>query len=134
MGEGRVFYADSGKLYRQTWDKSGCSLDSVFEGQGDGVRPTIPPPRDLPAAMAFDVRRLGVLPEQIAELHPLLALLLPGRIADAVSPYLPGEAGTAIMSFPATTNPGPWLSLAVFFGYAAASVLAAIAVVRRRDA
>jgi ABC-2 type transport system permease protein len=65
---------------------------------------------------------------------PAVGLLLPAPVADAVLPYLPDNAGHAIMQLSDGGQLGPWTGLAVFAGYAAATLAAAVAVLRRRDA
>jgi ABC-2 type transport system permease protein len=65
---------------------------------------------------------------------PAVGLLLPAPVADAVLPYLPNNAGTAIMQLADGGQLGPWTGLAVFAGYAAVTLAAAVALLRRRDA
>jgi ABC-2 type transport system permease protein len=67
-------------------------------------------------------------------LLPVVGLLLPAPVAAAVLPYLPNNAGTAIMQLSDGGQLGPWTGLAVFAGYAAATLAAAVALLRRRDA
>ena len=58
---------------------------------------------------------------------PGLAALLPDSIAETVTPYLPSNAGSAVMALtPADGTLGPWTGLAVFAGYVVV-VLAATA-------
>ncbi|GAA0586178.1 ABC transporter permease [Paractinoplanes ferrugineus] len=66
---------------------------------------------------------------------PGLAGLLPRSIADAITPYLPSNAGSAVM----TLTPGehmlaPWTGLAVFAGYVAITLAAAAYRLKRSDA
>jgi ABC-2 type transport system permease protein len=66
---------------------------------------------------------------------PLLADVLPADWAPHIVPYLPGNAGTAIMQVHAQANTlAPWTGFALFVGYAAAAVVAAAVLLRRRDA
>lgn len=64
---------------------------------------------------------------------PPLMNVLPSSWNDAASPYLPLQAGEAILS----TTPGghlsPWVGLAVFAAYAAAAIAAAAVLLVRRD-
>jgi hypothetical protein len=64
---------------------------------------------------------------------PPLMNVLPSNWNSAASPYLPLQAGEAILS----TTPGghlsPWLGLALFAGYAAASIAVAAVLLVRRD-
>ena len=61
---------------------------------------------------------------------PLLGLLIPG-----ITPYLPSNAGTAVLQTdPGAGSLGPWVGLGLFAGYAAALLAAAGYVLRRRDA
>lgn len=65
---------------------------------------------------------------------PGITALLPSNIGDAISPYLPIDAGFAVATstFDNSHHLAPWTGFAVFCGYAAlALVLAAVALVRR---
>ncbi|HEY0002442.1 MAG TPA: ABC transporter permease [Actinoplanes sp.] len=65
---------------------------------------------------------------------PIVGLVLPLDVAAIVLPYLPGNAGGAIMQM---AGPGgmlpPWAGLAVFAGYTLIALVGAAFVVRRRD-
>ena len=65
---------------------------------------------------------------------PPLMNVLPASWNDAISPYLPSNAGTAIMQ---TGNPahtlGPWTGLGVFAAYTAIVMAIAAIQLRRRD-
>jgi ABC-2 type transport system permease protein len=65
---------------------------------------------------------------------PPVLTLLPSSWDDAISPYLPSNAGQAIMQFgtPGHTL-GPWTGLALFTGYTAATIAAAAVLLWRRD-
>ena len=63
----------------------------------------------------------------------IIGLLLPAKIATIVVPYLPDNAGTAIMQLAPSDQLGPWTGFAVFLGYAALAVAGAVLVVRHRD-
>jgi ABC-type transport system involved in multi-copper enzyme maturation permease subunit len=66
-------------------------------------------------------------------LPPLLSVL-PASWHDAISPYLPSNAGQAIMSItPDPTVLSPWSGLALFAGYTAATLVTAAVLLRRRD-
>jgi ABC-2 type transport system permease protein len=67
-------------------------------------------------------------------LPPVIGLLLPANIAAVVVPYLPDNAGTAIMQLAPTGQLGPWSGFAVFLGYLAAVLAGAVLAVRHRDA
>jgi hypothetical protein len=67
-------------------------------------------------------------------LSPVVGLLMPARITAIVVPYLPNNAGTAIMQLAPTGQLSPWAGFAVFLGYAAVALAGAVLVVRRRDA
>lgn len=64
---------------------------------------------------------------------PPLMNVLPSSWNSAASPYLPLQAGEAILA----TTPGghlsPWLGLALFAGYAAAAIAVAAVLLARRD-
>jgi ABC-2 type transport system permease protein len=63
---------------------------------------------------------------------PLVRFVLPRSVGETVARYLPADAGNAM--FQPDGGSSPWVGLAVFGGYAAVAVLAAVLVVRRRDA
>ncbi|MCA2217128.1 ABC transporter permease subunit [Jidongwangia harbinensis] len=66
---------------------------------------------------------------------PVLAPLLPDAISDAVTPYLPGNAGSAVMALaPAEGTLSPWAGLAVFAGYVAVTLAAAAYRLKKTDA
>ena len=65
---------------------------------------------------------------------PVIGLFLPERVAAAVVPYLPGNAGTAVMQLAPGGQLPAWAGLAVFAGYVTLTLAAATAVLRRRDA
>jgi ABC-2 type transport system permease protein len=67
---------------------------------------------------------------------PGISAILPASTNDAISPYLPLNAGTAIAShtFDNSHHLSPWGGFALFCGYAAIAVIAAAITLRRRDA
>ena len=66
---------------------------------------------------------------------PGLMHVLPTSWNDAVSPYLPSNAGQQIMSIVRDPNAlSPWVGFAVFCGYAAVVMAIAAWLMRRRDA
>jgi ABC-2 type transport system permease protein len=66
---------------------------------------------------------------------PGLMLVLPRNWNEAVSPYLPSNAGQQIMSIVRDPNSlSPWVGFAVFCGYAALLMTIAALLIRRRDA
>lgn len=67
-------------------------------------------------------------------LPPVVGLLLPATIAAIVVPYLPDNAGTAIMQLAPTGQLSPWAGFAVFLSYTAVALAGAVLVIRRRDA
>jgi ABC-2 type transport system permease protein len=64
---------------------------------------------------------------------PTIGMLLPARVAAHVVPFLPNNAGMAIMQTTPSGHPAPWLGIAVFAGYAAITLAAASYVANRRD-
>src|SRR5579862_7143309 len=65
---------------------------------------------------------------------PPLLMLLPSSWDDAISPYLPSNAGQAIMQFGVPDHTlGPWTGLALFVGYTAGTIAAAAVLLWRRD-
>jgi ABC-2 type transport system permease protein len=65
---------------------------------------------------------------------PPLVSILPASTADAINPYLPSNAGSAIMKLGHQAHMlSPWVGLAVFAGYAALSIAIAAVLLRRRD-
>jgi ABC-2 type transport system permease protein len=66
---------------------------------------------------------------------PLLVTILPAGLSNSISPYLPGNAGRAIMSVaPQAHALSPWVGLAVFAAYAFAAMAGAAVLLVRRDA
>jgi ABC-2 type transport system permease protein len=65
---------------------------------------------------------------------PGLSALLPASWGDAIDPYLPLSAGSAVMDVPGGGSLGPWPSLALFAGYTALVLAAAAVLLLRRDA
>jgi ABC-2 type transport system permease protein len=67
---------------------------------------------------------------------PGITAILPHTTADAINPYLPLNAGSAVAT--STFDPGahlsPWTGFLVFCGYAAAVIVAAAIGLLRRDA
>jgi ABC-2 type transport system permease protein len=65
---------------------------------------------------------------------PPLVSILPASTANAIDPYLPSNAGSAIMKLGHQAHSlAPWVGLAVFAGYAAFSIAVAALALRRRD-
>jgi ABC-2 type transport system permease protein len=64
---------------------------------------------------------------------PPLVSILPTETANAINPYLPSQAGEAIMKVGQQAQMlSPWAGLALFAGYAAAAIgIAAVLLVRR---
>jgi ABC-2 type transport system permease protein len=66
-------------------------------------------------------------------LPPILDLL-PTSVANSISPYLPSNAGGAVWTInPDAHTLAPWAGLALFAGYAAASIAVAALLMNRRD-
>jgi ABC-2 type transport system permease protein len=70
----------------------------------------------------------------ILYLLPVLEVVLPRNVSDAVMPYLPGNAGSAVMQLTSGDLLAPWTGFAVLLGYSALLLCAAALVVQRRDA
>ncbi len=64
---------------------------------------------------------------------PTIGLLLPARVAAYVVPFLPNNAGMAIMQTTPSGQLSPWIGIAVFAAYALVTLAAASYVVNRRD-
>jgi len=64
---------------------------------------------------------------------PPLMNVLPASWNNAASPYLPLAAGQALMSLGGTDHLAPWTGFALFCGYAAAALVVAAILLRRRD-
>jgi ABC-2 type transport system permease protein len=65
---------------------------------------------------------------------PVIVSALPQRLSDAIGPYLPGNAGTAIIfTQPSPDSLGPWTGLGVLCAWAAVAVALAAVMLRRRD-
>ena len=65
---------------------------------------------------------------------PVIGLLLPQHVAAAIMPYLPNNAGTAVMQLIPGGQLDPWTGLAVFSGYVLLTLAGATVALRRRDA
>ncbi|WP_127504663.1 ABC transporter permease [Actinoplanes solisilvae] len=66
---------------------------------------------------------------------PGLAPLLPDSISDAITPYLPSNAGGAVMALTHTDGSlAPWAGLAVFAGYVVVTLAAAAYRLKKTDA
>jgi hypothetical protein len=65
---------------------------------------------------------------------PVLVFILPASVSNSIRPYLPGNAGQAIMSIvPQAHALAPWVGLGVFAAYAFAAIAAAAVLLVRRD-
>jgi ABC-2 type transport system permease protein len=66
---------------------------------------------------------------------PVLVFILPASMSNGIRPYLPGNAGQAIMSIvPQAHTLAPWVGLGVFAAYAFAAIAGAAVLLVRRDA
>jgi ABC-type transport system involved in multi-copper enzyme maturation permease subunit len=67
---------------------------------------------------------------------PGITAILPASLADAISPYLPLNAGSGVTAivFENAHHLSPWGGFAVFCGYTALAVAAGAVVLGRRDA
>ncbi|MEV4343295.1 ABC transporter permease [Actinoplanes sp. NPDC049596] len=66
---------------------------------------------------------------------PGLAALLPDSIADTITPYLPSNAGSAVMALTHDDGTlGPWTGLAVFAGYVVVALAATAVRLKKTDA
>jgi ABC-2 type transport system permease protein len=66
---------------------------------------------------------------------PGLAALLPDSISEAITPYLPSNAGSAVMALThAEGTLAPWAGLAVFTGYVVVTLAAAAYRLKKTDA
>jgi len=66
---------------------------------------------------------------------PVIVFILPPSVSNSISPYLPGNAGQAIMTIvPQAHALAPWVGLGVFAAYAVAAIAAAAVLLVRRDA
>lgn len=84
--------------------------------------------RNTAGAIAAFVFLLFVLPG--------ITAILPAHMADAISPYLPLNAGTTVATsrFDDSHHLGTWLGFALFCGYAALALAAGAITLMRRDA
>jgi ABC-2 type transport system permease protein len=65
---------------------------------------------------------------------PVIVFILPSSVSNSISPYLPGNAGQAIMSIaPQAHVLAPWVGLGVFAAYAVAAIAGAAVLLVRRD-
>ncbi|MEU8011863.1 ABC transporter permease [Micromonospora parva] len=66
---------------------------------------------------------------------PGLVPLLPDAISEAITPYLPSNAGSAVMALaPPDGTLGPWAGVAVFAGYVVVTLAAAAYRLKKTDA
>jgi hypothetical protein len=66
---------------------------------------------------------------------PVLVFILPAGISNSIRPYLPSNAGQAIMNIvPQAHMLAPWVGLGVFAAYALVAIAAAAILLVRRDA
>ena len=77
-------------------------------------------------------RALGVV-TGVFVLLPVVVHVLPTSIGHAITPYLPSNAGKAIMQLTPGDHLAPWTGFAVFAGYVAVVLLSATTLLRRRD-
>jgi ABC-2 type transport system permease protein len=76
---------------------------------------------------------IGAFAAILFVIPPVLSLL-PASWDDAVSPYLPSNAGQAIMQFGNSSHTlGPWTGLGLFAAYTAGTIAAAAVLLGRRD-
>jgi ABC-2 type transport system permease protein len=65
---------------------------------------------------------------------PVIVFILPPGLSNSISPYLPGNAGQAIMSIvPQAHTLAPWVGLGVFAAYAFAAIAVAAVLLVKRD-
>jgi hypothetical protein len=82
--------------------------------------------RNTPAGIGAFTAILFVIP-------PVMSLL-PASWDNAISPYLPSNAGQAIMQFGRSSHTlGPWTGLGLFAAYTAGMIAVAAVLLRRRD-
>lgn len=66
---------------------------------------------------------------------PAIVHVLPQNWVNAINPYLPSVAGSSVFTTRLDpTSLGPWTGFGVFCAYAAAALIAAAVLLRRRDA
>jgi ABC-type transport system involved in multi-copper enzyme maturation permease subunit len=65
---------------------------------------------------------------------PVIGFVLPEPVAGAILPYLPSNAGAAIMQLTPGDGLSPWAGLAAFALYAALTLFGAAFALQRRDA
>lgn len=67
---------------------------------------------------------------------PAITAAFPTSVANGVDPYLPPNAGQALLTLGAGENPmlHPWAGFGLFVGYAGVALIAAAIVLHRRDA
>jgi hypothetical protein len=84
--------------------------------------------RNTAGGIASFVGLLFVLPGVVA--------ILPSSIGNAINPYLPLNAGTAVATvrFDDSHHLAPWTGFGVFCAYAAIIIVASAVALRRRDA
>jgi ABC-2 type transport system permease protein len=93
----------------------------------------------LGIALGFAIRNTAgaaaVMFAVVAVVPEILGAALPAGWAGRILPYLPSNAGQAIMQVrPAPDTLAPWPGLALFAGYTAVAVAVAALLLKRRDA
>ena len=93
----------------------------------------------LGIALGFAIRNTAgaaaVMFAAVLVVPEVLGAALPSDWADRILPYLPSNAGQAIMNVqPAPDTMAPWPGLTLFAGYTALAVAVAALLLKRRDA
>ncbi|HEY3962438.1 MAG TPA: hypothetical protein VGL84_07905 [Gaiellaceae bacterium] len=87
----------------------------------------------LGAVLRSTAAGIGTFAAVLFVIPPVLNLL-PTSWDNAISPYLPSNAGQAIMQFGRSPDTlGPWTGLGLFAAYTAGTIAAAAVLLRRRD-
>ncbi|WP_122263816.1 ABC transporter permease [Ornithinimicrobium cerasi] len=78
----------------------------------------------------------GVLTALVGLLYvlPIVGVLLPRPVSQHIIPFLPNNAGTAVMQFAPSALLPPWVGLALFTAYALLTLAIAALVILRHDA
>jgi hypothetical protein len=72
----KTYYSDRQRLYATQWRADTADTNSRYIGEGDSARPQLPDLSAFPLLPAPDLRAVGIVPDLVTDVHPLLVLML----------------------------------------------------------